>query len=500
MGTLGNVDAIDPRLPVVVGVGQVLNRTDQGADMVEPVELMIQAARIAEDDAGSSGYLKRAEVIAAIPTISWRYRDPGAIAAQAFGAEQAKTWYATVGGNTPQTMVNRISSHIQSGQLDVAVLIGGEAGRARSEAKRQDIKLDWAVQGDEATPDLLDDNPFLMGGEADMARKLIMPLQLYPVFENAIWHNSGRTLDEHLSYIAELWSGYSKVAAGNPYAWNRRELTADELLEVTPENRMVAFPYRKQMVSNPSVDMSSAILICSVEAAREMGIPMDRWVFVHSGTDAKDRSVSDRLSLAHSSAIGAAGNRALELAGVSIDDVAHLDVYSCYPSAVQVAMDALGIGPDRQLTVYGGLPFAGGPWNNPVGHAIASMVGVLREDTGSVGLVTANGGNIDKHAFGVYSSSPPTDGFRYECPQDQVDSEPGRGSVVDHLGEAAVESWSVLYDRESNPVSAHVAALTPDGSRTWALCDDQSSAVEMTTGDMTGRTIHIDGQGAFNLG
>src|SRR6476469_1976065 len=168
------------------------------------------------------------------------------------------------------------------------------------------------------------------------------------------------------------------------------------------------------MVSSRDLDAASATTLCSVAQAEAAGVPRDRWVFPWAGTDAKDPFLSERPSFTRSSAIGVAGRRALELAGVGIDEVAHLDVYSCFPSAVEIACTELVISLDRPLTVYGGLCFAGGPWNNPVGHAIATMVGVLRDDPDAVGLVTANGGNIQKHAFGVYSGRPPADGFRHE--------------------------------------------------------------------------------------
>lgn len=486
-------------MPVIIGVGQVLNRTDQGADLLEPADLMIEASRVAEADTTSSGIVKAVDVVAAVPTISWRYRDPATIVASALGADGARTWYPTVGGNTPQMLVNRIASHIAAGELDAALLVGAESGRARAEAKKSGTHLDWTMQDDTIAPDWSDDSPMLFSGDADLARNLIMPLQIYPVFENALWHHSGRSLADHMNHVARIWSGYSKVAATNPYAWNQREYSPGELLEVTTENRMVAFPYRKLMVANPRVDMASAAIICSAERAAALGVTTDRWVFIHSGTDAKDRSVSERADFHRSAAMEVAGNRALELAGVGIDDVAHLDLYSCYPSAVQIAMAALSVGPQRQMTVYGGLPFAGGPWNNPVGHAIASMVDVLRSDPGSMGLVTANGGNVDKHAFGVYSTTPPAGGFRYDNPQEQVDRDPARNSVVDHTGDATIESWSATYDRDPDPTRAHIAALTPNGERTWALNSDPDVMELLTSEDVTGRTVRIDGRGHFGL-
>jgi acetyl-CoA C-acetyltransferase len=184
----------------------------------------------------------------------------------------------------------------------------------------------------------------------------------------------------------------------------------------------------------------------------------------------------------------------LDLAGTTVDDVAHLDLYSCFPSAVELALQELDIPIDRQLTVYGGLSFAGGPWNNPVGHAIASMVDVLRGDPGSLGLVTANGGIVDKHAFGVFSTEPPSAGFRYERPQAEIDARGGRLVDGDHVGAATIETWTVVHQRDGSMERAIIAALTDEGARTWALSEDDEVMGLLERSDVTGARITIDAE------
>ena len=494
-----NSSSIDPRTPVVVGVGQFLNRVDRGAVPLEPVELMAEAVRLAAADAGNDRVMTEAQVIAAVPTISWRYRDSAAIVRDLVGAPAARTWYATVGGNTPQSLLNRLAATIARGELDLAVMCGGEAVRSKNVAKREGRTLEWARQGEDVEPDWVDESPFFMGGPAEAARNIFLPLQAYPLFENALWHASGRSLDEHLAAVGEMWAGFSRVAATNPYAWRHESYTGTEITTPTAENRLIGFPYTKRMVSNPDVDMSSATAICSVERARALGIPTDRWVFLHAGTDGKDRAMAERASFTASPAIGIAGNLALELAGVGVEDVAHLDLYSCYPSAVQLALGELSIPWDRQLTVYGGLGFAGGPWNNPVGHAIASMVAVLREDAGSLGLVTANGGHVDKHAFGVYSTRPPAEGFRAARPQERIDEVPGVESVVDHHGPATIETWTVMHARDGSRERAHAAVLTPSGARTFAVSDDPDLMERMEREDLVGVAVELGPEGVMRV-
>ena len=236
--------------------------------------------------------------------------------------------------------------------------------------------------------------------------------------------------------------------------------TADEIATATPENRMVGFPYTKRMNSYEMLDQAAAVLCCSVERAEALGIPTDRWVFPHSGAEAKDTYVSFRGSLERSPAMVAAGRSALALADTDADGVAHLDLYSCFPSAVRLAARAIGVGDERDLTVTGGMSFAGGPWNNYVTHAIAAMVEVLRDHPGELGLVSANGGLASKEAFGVYGTHPPPAGFRLAGPQDEVDAVPRRELSTDHEGPVTLETYTVMHDRDGAPTLAIAATLT----------------------------------------
>jgi len=491
--------ALDPRTPVIIGVGQHLQRTDRGEPALEPVDLMHLAVEAAGVDAGAAGAATRAEVVAVVPVISWGYRDPGRLLAERLGATTAATWYPAMGGNTPQLLITKLSAAIAAGDVDLGVVVGAEAYRSRVAAKRAGEQLDWTKQADDVVADWTEGDPFVLGHPAELAHGIAMPTQAYPLFETALWHDSGRSLAEHLAVIGELWAGYSRVAVDNPYAWRREALTAAELTTPTTENRLVGFPYTKRMVANPDVDMAAGCIVCSVERARALGVPSDRWVFPHAGTDGKDRVMSQRRDLVSSPAIGVAGNRALELAGTHVDEVEHLDVYSCFPSAVQLACRELGIEFDRTLTVYGGLPFAGGPWNNPVSHAVASMVGVLREDAGSLGLVTANGGNVDKHAFGVYSTSPPADGFRSERPQEAIDAVAGRAVLEGYAGPVSVEGWTVMHERDGSPSRAHAACLTPAGERVWAVSSDDDVMTTFETTDVGDTTATIEADGTLHL-
>ena len=223
-------------------------------------------------------------------------------------------------------------------------------------------------------------------------------------------------------------------------------------------------------------------------------------MFPHAGTESHDTYlIGERRDLHRSPAIRIAGRRVLELAGVDVDDLDFVDLYSCFPSAVQVAAHELGLSTDRPLTVTGGLTFAGGPWNNYVMHSIATMAEVLRRNPGSRGLITANGGYLTKHSFGVYSTTPPAQPFRREDVQAEVDREPTRATLVGWEGTGAVESWTVPFDREGKPEKAFVAVRTPGGERVLAVVSDADTASAAVTQDIAGAAVRVHADGRADL-
>jgi acetyl-CoA C-acetyltransferase len=294
-----------------------------------------------------------------------------------------------------------------------------------------------------------------------------------------------------------LWSRFSDVAAGNPHAALPRRHTAEEIRTAGPANRMVGYPYTKLMNSNNSVNQAAALLVCSLEAARGAGVPAERMVFpVAAGEAEETPAVSNRPGLAAAPAIGAAGRAALTLAGVGIDDIAHVDLYSCFPSAVQVAAAELGLSLERQLTVTGGLTFAGGPWNNYVTHSIATMVDVLRREPG-LGLCSANGGVLTKHAIGLYSSRPPTSGFRLSklgCL-----SAGSRALMTGERATATVEAYTVMHDRSGEPERAHLTAILPDGRRAWGVTTDRGLMASMMATEWCASTVELLEDGSVRV-
>jgi len=488
---------LDPRTPVIVGVGQVNERED-AADL-EPVDLMAMAAREAADPR----VLQALDAIRVVNLLSWRYRDPGLLLGARIGAKDASTYYTGVGGNTPQSLVNQTCLDIRHGRADVVLLAGAETWRTRKRLKAKGIRPDWTRQDDTVAvpPGAEDEVP--MSGPAEERIGLLLPSHVYPLFEQALRIAGNESSDEHRKRIGELWARFSAVAADNPHAWSREALPAEDIWQPGPDNRMISWPYPKLMNSNNMVNQAAVVILCSAEKAIYLQIPQDQWVFPYAGTDSHDTySIAERDELHRSPAIRIGGSRVLELAGVGVDDLAYVDVYSCFPSAVQVAAAELGLpldDPQRPLTVTGGLTFAGGPWNNYVMHSIATMAELLRRDPQARGLITANGGFLTKHSFGVYSATPPPTEFRWEDVQSEVDRQPTRTAHPNWEGEATVESWTTPFDRDGNPEMAFLSVRTPDDARALAVIRDAEAAAVTVRDDIAGAKVVVAADGRASL-
>ena len=482
------------RVPVLVGVGQVLQRTDDLDAAKEPLELMVDATRAAAEDAGSRELLSRADAVRVVRGM-WRYGDPGRVVAERIGCPGAKTALTQYGGNYGQTTVSKTCLEIQRGDLDVAVLTGGEGGRTWARLSKAGKKTPWSEAP--GAPDEWIGDELEMWHDAELARGIRQPIQVYPIFEVALRAADGQGVDEHLRTISELWAGFSAVAAENPNAWLRERRTAEEIRTPGPSNPPVSFPYPMLMNSNSRVDMGAALVLTHEEMARKLGVPREKWVYPHAASDAHDHlSTSERFELHRSPAIRLAGARCLERAGVEPGDLAHRDLYSCFPAAVRISARELGLDASLPLTVTGGLTFGGGPMNNYTMHGIARMAEVLRGDPGAAGLVTGNGGFLTKHAFCVYSTEPPERPFAHEDLQKEVDALPKRGVATDHDGEVRIEAYCVMYAGGGSDV-AHVACRLPDDRRAWGNVTDPETAAAMTREEFCGRRAKLAPDGTL---
>jgi acetyl-CoA C-acetyltransferase len=489
--------SIDPRTPVIVGAAQVVRH--EGGDECEPAAMMVEALRVAAQDSGAGErLLLRADSVRCVPVLGWRYGDAAALVAADLGAHPHETVQsAAVGGDGSQLLLNDTARAIAAGEIEVALVGGAEAVAAMRDAQRSGMQLRWRRQEGEQHPTRT------VGSEreplnAEEARAgLAAPVHTYALFESALQAGSGEHARSHTELISRLWSRFSAVAADNPHAWIKRSYTPDEIATPSRENRPIASPYSKLLTANMQVNMASGLIVCSAQTAAAVGVPKDRWVFMIAGAQAHDVwHVSERCSLAASPAIRAVGRAALEHAGLAIDEVAQLDLYSCFPSAVQIAARELGVAANdsaRPLTVTGGLTFAGGPGNNYSAHGVATLVARLREQPDCHGLATAIGWYLTKHALGVYSGREPA--RRFASIDALPDHPPTRRVRARYDGPATLEACTVVFDRGGAPTSVIAAALTPDGDRALVHSTQADVARELCDGEAIGLHVQVsDGE------
>jgi acetyl-CoA C-acetyltransferase len=471
---------LDPRTPVIVGVGQVAERLDD-ADYRRrsPVELAADAAWVALEDCGADARACAGAIEALASTRQFEITTPAAVAplgksdnvprsvAARIGADPKLAILDVAGGQSPQHLVNEFAARIAAGEFEVALAVGAEAiSTAEALAHAQD-KPDWT----ERVGGQLEDRGYGLKGisyRQFVAHGLAGGPSTYALAENARRARLGLTREQYAEEVGRLFAPFSEVAARNPFAAAPVARSAGELTRPTAANRPIADPYLRYVVAREKVNQGAAVLIMSVAAAQRLGVPSDRWVFLHGHADMRERDMLDRPDLGSYPAAVTAAGHALEVAGITVDDVASFDFYSCFPVAVFSVIDGLGVAPDdpRGLTRTGGLPFFGGPGNNYSMHGIAEIVQQVRRNPDTFGLVGANGGTLSKYSVGVYSTTPaPWRDDESARLQEELSSVAAPASAFFADGWASVETFTVAHRRDGAPTGIVIGRLERDGRR-----------------------------------
>ncbi len=482
----------DPeRTPVVIASGQSIERSET----VTAVDLMERAVECALADV--AGLRDRIRRISVVNVMTPTGPAPASELATRIGVTGAACEVTTVGGNSPQWLVNRAASEIAAGALDVTLIAGAEAIRSYRARRAAGLPRDPGATHLPPDPVVGDALPGV--GPAESAIGLLLPVHVYPMVESVVASRAGHDAAMHREAMGRLLAPFTDVAAANPYAWFPVVRTAASIATPRTDNRVVSEPYTKLMTAFLGSDQGGALVVCSLAAARRAGVA-DRAVFVWSGAEAVDvRSPTARPDPGRSPGIEAAGRAAFAAASVAagplgtvgIDDMALVDLYSCFPSAVELGAAALGveIGDRRGLTATGGLPYFGGPGNNYTTHGIAAVTDLLRASSGAggggggsgprLGLATGLGWFITKHALGIYGDAPPPGGFhRGDTAADQQAIDASALEValeVDRPTPATVVCATVARDGGGAPESAPLIADLADGRRmALAAADDDT--------------------------
>ncbi|ULE31259.1 acetyl-CoA acetyltransferase [Mycobacterium sp. IDR2000157661] len=506
---------VHPRTPVLVGVGQCTERIDDPDYRgMSAVDLATEAVRAALADTGvdpgtaaaavDTVYgLRQFEISGPIPATLGKSNNYPRSVMRRVGGDPARVVLEPVGGQGPQKLVTEAGDAIASGELDVAMIIGSEPGSTARFWRR-------AAEKGEATPDFtehvdgqLEDRGHQIHQyftEYTASHGLTGAAVQYGLLDNARRARLGMGVLEYRRAMAELFAPMSKVAAKNPFSASPVERSVDEIFTVTDDNRMICDPYPRLLVARDQVNQGAAAVLMSVEAARRLGVPEDKWVYLHGHCDMTEQGLLDRADLGASPAAVHAAREALRVAGIGVDDVATFDLYSCFPFPVFVVCEALGIGGDdpRGLTVTGGLPYFGGPGNSYSLHAIAETVVKMRETPGCFGFVGANGGTMSKYSVGIYSTRsaewPTTRGAELNA---EVAALPTVAVTEWPEGRGTIETYSVRYDW---PVRTGViiGRSAADNSRFLAITEDADLVALMADGDPLGAAITVRRDGKVN--
>lgn len=473
--------SLDPtRVPVIVGAAQVNDRPRDPLEGLDSLGLMVAASRGTDEDSGG-GWLTHLDSIAVVDQISFpQLGDLSAPLAAALGATPRlcyKSPYAS--GASPIRMLNEAAIRIASGEIETALIAGGEALRTAAQRK--------AAQG-ESGGDAM--HAASTRGRPRTAQNygLVTPTDIYPLYENATRAAWGQTLTQAQQESAEIWAAMSRVAARTPAAWLQKSLSTDEILTTSPSNRPIAFPYSKLMVANSSVNQGAAFIVTSLAAARRRGIAEDRLAYVGYGAaadepggitarDRYDRSTSMIVSL----------RRALEANGLTSADLDCAELYSCFPCIPKMARRVIDWPLARPITVFGGLTFGGGPIGNYMSHAVASMLQALRSGARR-GLLFANGGFANQNHTIVLTRDPAgaastPRAFDFQAEADAL-REPVPVMIEDYAGAANIETYTVFYNRDGGVRAGVVFARTPTGGRVLAQvpADDAATLAFLTDG------------------
>ena len=503
---------IDNKAPVIVGVGDFTDRSKE--DGLNPQDLLSKASQLAIKDSGIKDLNKQIDYVGVVRfsvdfltatnQSSFQYSNFPRTLSNKLGIQATNEVYAPMGGNSPQVLLEDALIKISSGETDCALLAGGEALQTMIARLKAGMSLDWLDEPG-GNPEMIGNNAIGFS-EHEKIHGMDLPTNVYPLFAQSLRKKDNKTAEQHLRECSSLFSEFSKVASNNPYSWFPTFRSEEEIAAVTKNNRLVGYPYTKYLNSVIRVNMSSAYILMSQTKADELGVSQNKRVYVHGCSILDDIwNVSERPNFHSSPAIKTCVNQTLEQAEVSFDDISHFDLYSCFPSAVQIAKEELGIPEEKKdLTITGGLPYFGGPGNSYTMFSTTEMVRQLRKNPKNFGLLTANSWFITKHAAVVMSTSPST---RYEkidnhLIQKEINSKAINNFTENPQGNGKILTYTIINGRKGLEFALVIGSLE-DGSRFIANSEKNEDLLQkMIKDEMLDARISVsqkDGKNIFNL-
>jgi len=479
------------RRPAIAGIAQLTQKIEDPRLARSPLELMEQAIRDAALDAGAPKLVESLDAIY-VPMGLWRHRDPGRLLAERLGSPGARTLLGALSGHIVQVLVDRAYREIAAGRADVIAIVGGESENSRRRLERRGLEIHW----DDATggePDEKVGRFDYVRGEEEERAGLVNATTLFALCDTSLRRARGESPAAHRDRLALLQAGMSRIASAHPHAWIRERVEAARIREPAPGNRMINYPYTKLMTSNIAVDQAAAFLVCSESAATRFGIPAEKLVHLRAATEMGfGTKPSEREHLHHHPGQELAARRALELARIDASDLDHVDVYSCFPFAVQAGAAALGVGLDPLPSVTGGMTFFGGPLGSYVMHSKVSLFERLRAEPGTLGAIGSLGGQYAHFGYGIYSTDPGEGELPpIEDVGERYAAMPRRPTRKGYAGPAIVEAYTVDVGH-AGPRKVTLTTLTAEGHRVFGRSEDPALMQSLLADeDIGGRAARI---------
>ena len=485
--------------PVIVGVGDIIDK--RKVDGPDPLTLLGQASELAFQDSGIKNVTDYLDAIGVVrfsvdfstATNQSRFgysNFPRSLANKIGVKKDISELYSGMGGNAPQVLLQEISKKIHANEIHCALISGGEVLQTMISKLKSGEKLNWEDSAG-GKPEIIGINDEGFSKE-EKKHYMDLPSNVYPIFANAIRSSKSQSSEEHLRECSELFSKFSKVASLNPKAWFPKFRTPEEIEEISDSNRLVGFPYTKYLNSMIRVNMASSLIVMSEKLTKELKIPQNKKVYIHGSCVLNDIwNVSKRPSLNESPAIRECGKEVLSQAGISLSEISFLDIYSCFPSAVQIAQKELSLdsNDDRPLTVTGGLPYFGGPGNAYTMFSSSEMVKKLRSNPNEYGMVTANSWFLTKHAINIFSCKPPQE-IDWEKDfiklQSEINSREIKNFNTKPNGLGKVISYTIVQGRKNLEYGIVIGELEDKSKFIANILGEQSFLKKLTENELLG--------------
>ena len=481
------------RRVVLTGWGQVTQRKEH-TDILDPLGLMSEATRLAADPIGGSDVLSKLSGIMVVRPLSEYYVSAAEQLAEIIGATPRFTLVSRIGGNSPQSLINKAAGMIARGELESVLITGAEAFYPRNADKKTTKSVLF-----KGIPEDYQSDDAIGATEAEMRHGVVLPIHGFPLYETALWAASGLNLKDYLLQIGMLWSDFSKIAAAHPNSWTKMPRNAAEIITPTPSNRMIAFPYTKFMNPLITADLGAAVILMSEKKAQQHLEKGRRPVYFLGGGYAQDRQrfMIQKSDFISSPPLKAAVQKSLNRSHLTLDEIQCFDVYSCFPCAVSVARRMLELKDNdpRPLTLTGGLGFFGGPGNNYSLHAVATLADAIACEKIDNGLITSLGWFMHKHAAGVYGATPVDTDLQYHDLEDEKDYLVGKEPVkiIDNAsGKGVIETYTVVYLKDATSSYAVIYGKTDKGLRFIAQPHPDSDVFNiLTTQNQVGASVQL---------